>query len=72
VLAPFASPAQDSTLNHVLITNVLVWDGTGDTLTSTVNVLVEGNPLEDVSVFVNYEEDLKVVIKDGDVYKNTL
>ena len=35
-------------------------------------ILVEGNPLDDVSVLVDYEKNIKVVIKDGDVYKNTL
>ena len=35
-------------------------------------ILVEGNPLEDVSVVADYENNVKVVIKDGDIYKNTL
>ena len=35
-------------------------------------ILVEGNPLEDVSVLVDYDENIKVVIKDGEIYKNTL
>jgi imidazolonepropionase-like amidohydrolase len=35
-------------------------------------ILVDSNPLEDVSVFVDYETNIKVVIKDGDIYKNTL
>jgi imidazolonepropionase-like amidohydrolase len=35
-------------------------------------ILVEGNPLEDVTLLVDYEENIKIVIKDGDIYKNTL
>jgi hypothetical protein len=35
-------------------------------------ILVDSNPLEDVSVFVDYETNIKVVIKDGEIYKNTL
>lgn len=30
------------------------------------------NPLEDVSIIEDYENNLKVIIKDGKVYKNTL
>ena len=35
-------------------------------------ILVEGNPLEDVSVLADYKNSVKVVIKDGDIYKDTL
>ena len=35
-------------------------------------ILVEGNPLEDVAVLADYDNSVKVVIKDGDIYKNTL
>lgn len=35
-------------------------------------ILVEGNPLEDVAVLADYDENIKMVIKDGDIYKNTL
>jgi imidazolonepropionase-like amidohydrolase len=35
-------------------------------------ILVDGNPLEDVAVLVDYDENIKIVIKDGDIYKNTL
>ena len=35
-------------------------------------ILVEGNPLEDVTLLVEYEENIKIVIKDGEIYKNTL
>ena len=35
-------------------------------------ILVEGNPLDDVSVFVDYDNTIKVVIKDGEIYQNNL
>ena len=35
-------------------------------------LLVEGNPLEDVSVLANYQENIKLIIKDGEIYKNSL
>jgi len=35
-------------------------------------ILVEGNPLEDVAVLADYENTIKVVIKDGEVFQNNL
>ncbi len=35
-------------------------------------ILVEGNPLEDVTVLVDYDKNIKVVIKDGEIFKNSL
>ena len=35
-------------------------------------ILVEGNPLEDVAVLADYDKNIKVVIKDGDIFKNAL
>jgi len=35
-------------------------------------ILVNGNPLEDVSILANPEENIPVIIKDGEVIKNTL
>jgi imidazolonepropionase-like amidohydrolase len=35
-------------------------------------ILVEGNPLDDVAVLVDYEANIKVVMKDGEFFKNTL
>lgn len=35
-------------------------------------ILVDGNPLEDVAVLADYDENIKVVIKDGEIFKNTL
>jgi imidazolonepropionase-like amidohydrolase len=35
-------------------------------------LLVDGNPLEDLSVLADPENNLKVIIKNGEVFKNTL
>jgi imidazolonepropionase-like amidohydrolase len=35
-------------------------------------ILVDGNPLGDVSVLADYEKNLKLIMKDGKIYKNTL
>jgi imidazolonepropionase-like amidohydrolase len=35
-------------------------------------ILVEGNPLEDLSVIADYANNFKVIVKDGKIHKNTL
>ena len=35
-------------------------------------LLVDGNPLEDVSVLAEYDENIKLIMKDGKIYKSTL
>jgi imidazolonepropionase-like amidohydrolase len=35
-------------------------------------LLVEGNPLEDISVLVDYEDKIDLIMKEGKIYKNTL
>ena len=35
-------------------------------------LLVEGNPVKDVSVMADWKNNIKVIMKDGEVYKNTL
>ena len=35
-------------------------------------LIYSSSPLEDIKVVVDYENSLKVVIKNGTVYKNTL
>jgi hypothetical protein len=37
------APAQDGPPSYILITNAVVWDGTSDTATPGMNVLVENN-----------------------------
>jgi imidazolonepropionase-like amidohydrolase len=35
-------------------------------------LIVEGNPLDDVTLLVDYETNIRVIMKDGITYKNTL
>ena len=35
-------------------------------------LIYNGNPLEDIEVIVDYETNLKVIIKDGQIFKNEL
>ncbi len=35
-------------------------------------ILVEGNPLEDINLMVDHEKNFSVIMKDGEIYKNTL
>ncbi len=35
-------------------------------------LLVNGNPLEDISILTNPEQNLALIMKNGDVYKNTI
>jgi imidazolonepropionase-like amidohydrolase len=35
-------------------------------------IVTEGNPLEDISLIEDYENNMKLIIKNGEVWKNTL
>jgi imidazolonepropionase-like amidohydrolase len=35
-------------------------------------LLVEGNPVEDVTVMADWQNNIKLIMKDGEIYKNTL
>ena len=35
-------------------------------------LLVEGNPLKDVTVMADWENSLKIIMKDGKIFKNSL
>ena len=35
-------------------------------------LLIEGNPVKDVSVMADWKNNIKVIMKDGEIYKNTL
>ena len=35
-------------------------------------LLVDGNPLEDIEMLVDYEGGINLIMKDGKIYKNTL
>jgi len=34
-------------------------------------LLVEGNPVKGVSVLADYEKNIKLIMKDGKIFKNT-
>ena len=85
LLAPFLAPAQDGPPSYVLISNATVWDGTNDMAMPGMNVLVENNlikqisvepipvnPPEDVAILADYDINIKVVITDGEIFKNSL
>jgi len=35
-------------------------------------LIYDGNPLKDIEVIVNYKQNLKLIMKDGKIYKNKL
>ena len=35
-------------------------------------LLVDGNPVEDVGVMADLKNNIKVIMKDGEIFKNTL
>jgi len=35
-------------------------------------ILVEGNPVNDMTVLGDYDRNIPIVIKDGKIFKNTL
>ena len=35
-------------------------------------IVVDGNPLDDVSILANPEENISLIMKDGVIYKNSL
>ncbi len=35
-------------------------------------LIVDGNPLKDIRVLEDYENTLRIIMKDGKIYKNTL
>jgi imidazolonepropionase-like amidohydrolase len=35
-------------------------------------LLIDGNPLEDILILQNYEDNIDLIMKDGKIYKNTL
>ena len=55
----------------ILFTNVHVLDGENKKRIENANVLVEGNPLEDLSAVAD-QDNLRIIMKDGKIYKNTL
>ncbi len=35
-------------------------------------LIVEGNPLNDVTILADYKKNILFIMKDGEIYKNTL
>ena len=56
-------------LQQVLIKNVNVFDGKSEKLTMAQDVLVEGNPIEDLLLLMD-KDKIPVIMKDGKIYKN--
>ncbi len=68
LLAPVWASAQDAPLTHVLVTNATVWDGTSDTATPGLNVLVENNLIKQISaepIAVNRSANTTVIDAGG-------
>ena len=68
LLAPIWAPAQDEAPAYLLITNATLWDGTSDTATPGMNVLVENNLVSQISaetIAVNRSADTTVIDADG-------
>ena len=85
VAVSFALPAAaQEASGPILFTNVNVFDGVNEALIENANVLVDGNPLEDLSVLGasprwfdaeprgEGHAGIKLIMKDGNIYKNTL
>ena len=43
LLAPILAPAQDVQPSKILLTNVSLWDGTSETRSPGMNLLIDGN-----------------------------
>jgi imidazolonepropionase-like amidohydrolase len=35
-------------------------------------LIVDGNPLDDITILEDYEANIRLIMKDGRIYKNTL
>ena len=79
VIALLATPVMAQTAStdpppKILIKNVSIFNGTAETLITGKDVVLiySKNPLKDIAIVGDYENNLKVVVKDGKVYKNEL
>ena len=52
----------------MLIKKVNVFDGKSEKLTMAQDVLVEGNPIEDLLLLMD-KDKIPVIMKDGEIYK---
>jgi len=68
LLAPLWAPASDDAATHILFTNATVWDGTSDTATPGMYVLVENNLIKKISaepIAVNRSANTKIIDAGG-------
>jgi len=68
LLTPFLASAEDGPTRFLLITNVSVWDGTSESASPGMNVLVENNLIKQISaepIPVNRSANTKVVDGGG-------
>jgi len=64
--------ADDKAMTQVQFSSVNVFDGKADKLATNRRVLVEGNPVENVSVRGDYQNNIDLIMTDGVIYKSTL
>src|SRR5262249_15954923 len=80
-LAPWHSPAEILTMATSTNAELLTLNGKRNPYAGKLGVvaegaladllLVDGNPLEDITLLADPEKNLAVIMKDGETYKNT-
>ena len=73
-LLAFVQPAlaqEGQAVHQTLFTNFNVFDGKSENLTMGQDVLVEGNPIDDLLLLM-LKDNIPVIMKDRKIYKNTL
>ncbi len=58
-------------VHQKMITNFNIFDTKSENLTMGQDVLVEGNPIDDLLLLM-LKGNIPVIMKDGKIYKNTL
>lgn len=72
MLAAPAFAQQSAPRPKTLFTNVNVFDGVNEKRIENANVLVEGNPLENLDLVADPDKNFAVIMKDGKIYKNVI
>ena len=78
----FSAISAENAVTQTLIKNVNIFDGKSEKfvmgqesiITNTPDdmLLVDGNPVKDVTVMADWKNNLKVIMKDGKIFKNIL
>jgi hypothetical protein len=71
-LLAFVQPAlaqEGQAVHQTPFTNFNALDGKSENLTMGQDVLVGGNPIDDLLLLMN-EDNIPVIMKDGEIYKN--